>query len=124
MATTAAPFTDLSTSPDFAKGAQLFTWTSVPNGNQGASVHAIDYTDRTVQVTGTFGVGGSVQLEGSLDNTNWFILRDPLGANLTFTAAGLKQILENPRFIRPNVTAGDGTTALTVNVVVSSTARG
>lgn len=68
------------------------------------------FTDRTVQVTGTPGVGGTLVIEGSNDNVNWETLTDPLGNPLSFTAAGIKTILENPLYTRPNVTAGDGST--------------
>ena len=90
------------------------TWSAIPNGNQGLAQSAAQYNDKCIQVGGTFGAAGSVQLEGSNDGTTWFILHDPSSAALTFTAAGLKEVLENPLYIRPNVTAGDGTTALTV----------
>jgi hypothetical protein len=70
-----------------------------------------------VQVQGTFGASGSVSVEGSNDGVNYHTLRDPQGVSLTFTAAGLKAVLELTRFIRPRVTAGDGTTALTVTLV-------
>jgi hypothetical protein len=106
------------------QGAWMFTWTAIPNGNQGATAPCASYSDRTVQITGTFGAAGSINIEGSNDGSNWFILRDPAGAALTFTSANLKQILEDTRYLRPNVTAGDGTTALTVIVVATSVARG
>lgn len=70
----------------------------------------------TVQVTGTFGVGGTVVIEGSNDGTNYVTLNDAGGAALSLTAAGLKAIRELPAYIRPRVTAGDGTTSLTVTL--------
>jgi hypothetical protein len=87
------------------------TWAAVPNGNQG-DAHGGPYITASFSVTGTFGVGGSVRLEGSEDGTNWFAL-----SPAALTSAGLFAALgltEHPKFIRPNVTAGDGTTALTV----------
>lgn len=98
------------------------TWTDVPNGNQGSSLSAASLSDKSVQVSGTFGVGGSCTIKGSNDaGTTWFPLTDPGGAALTFTAAGLKQILENPEMIRPEVTAGDGSTAIDVYIVSKGT---
>lgn len=127
MATTPVTQINLFNAPDQCLTAQAWQWSAVPNGNQGAAVPLASFTDRSVQVTGVQGVGGSMQLEGSNDNVNWFILRDPLGSNLVFTTIGtsnLKQILEYTRFIRPNVTAGDGTTAYTVIVIAATGARG
>jgi len=96
---------------------QIYTWTPLTTTNADGSI--MSYTgaaDRTVQVQGTFGVGGSISLQGSLDGANWTILRDPQGTVLTFTAAGLKAVLEGCPFVRPLVTAGDGSTSLTVLV--------
>lgn len=93
------------------------------NGDQGLPQSGPRLSDKTVQVTGTFGAGGSVQIEGSNDGgATWHILNDPQGTPLTFTAAKTETILENPQLIRPNVTAGDGTTLLNVLLVESSTA--
>jgi hypothetical protein len=106
----------------FAKGVHVTTWAVVPfaSPSTGTPQSAAQFNDKCVQVSGTFGAAGSATIEGSNDNTNWFPLHDPAGAALTITAAGLKEILENPLYIRPNVTAGDGTTALTVTLVQRS----
>lgn len=91
-------------------------WLALTTTNtDGGAVSMQDYQDRTVQITGTFGTGGSVTIQGSNDGgTTWATLTDPLGNNLTFTAAGMKQITELPALLRPLVTAGDGTTSLNV----------
>jgi len=100
--------------------ARLVTWTGLTftTTDSGDPVQWVDFADRCVQVTGTFGTGGSVSLEGSnTGNTNEFIvLSDPQGNALTITAARIEQVLELPRYVRPRVTAGDGTTNLTVTI--------
>lgn len=101
------------TEPDFH--VLRYKWLAIPNGNQGNAIKLNLFQDRTVQVTGTFGTGGSVTIQGSNDGgTTWTSLTDPLGNALTFGAAGLKQITELPYEIRPSVTAGDGSTAINV----------
>jgi hypothetical protein len=87
-------------------------WAAVPNGNQGDAV-AEDWITAYFQVTGTFGAAGSVQMEGSNDGVNWIILP----GTAALTAAGFfapMTVNVRPKYIRPNVTAGDGTTALTI----------
>ena len=74
--------------------------------------------DKTVQVQGTFGAGGTVVLQGTLDNVNWFTLRDPSGNLLSFTSSNLRAILEATMSVRPLVTGGDGSTSLTVLVLI------
>lgn len=66
-----------------------------------------DYSDISIQVVGNFGVGGSIQLEGSNDGVTWAILNDPFENPIILTAAGLAQVTEACRFYRVNVTAGD-----------------
>lgn len=64
------------------------------------------------QAFGTWGVGGSVQLEGSNDGNHWAKLSPAaLTADGVFAPLGNNEV---PKYIRPHVTAGDGTTSLTV----------
>jgi len=96
--------------------ACVFTWTGLDSDDSGIPIEAVDYVDRTVAITGTFGAGGSITLQGSNDNTTWFALTDPQGNAVTKTAAGMELISEAPVYIRPLVTAGDVTTSLTVKL--------
>lgn len=76
-----------------------------------------DYADRTVQVTGTFGAGGNLRVEGSNDDgTTYAALSDPQGNALNVTAAKVEAITEVTLWTRPFVSAGDGTTSLSVTV--------
>jgi hypothetical protein len=109
-----------------ARGVVECKWTPLANGDTGRFFDAPTLPDKTVQVFGTFGVGGSVNIEGSNDGgTTWHILNDSRGEGnaLTLTVADTRTILENPGLIRPNVTAGDGTTSLTVIIVAESQKR-
>lgn len=104
----------------YHKQVHIQTWLAIPNGNDGSTLSAASLSDKSVQVTGTFGVGGSISIEGSNDGgTTWAILNDSRGEGnpLTFTSADLRQILENCQLVRPRVTAGDGTTSLNVYIV-------
>lgn len=70
-------------------------------------------TDRSVQVTGTFG-GGTVLIEGSNDGVNWVTLNDLSVSALSFTVAGLKQILELTRYIRPRASVAVTSVVITL----------
>ena len=95
---------------------RLATWLGLLNTDDGAALDWTEYADRCFQVTGTFGVGGSCTIQGSNDGTNWGSLTDPLGNALTFTSQRIEQALELPRYVRPIITAGDGTTNLVVTL--------
>lgn len=118
-------------------------WATMANGDTGVPIAFPEWADRTVQVwsnqidTGAasvIGVGGTVVLEGSNDyqpflNTDgdpanagtWITLTDQNGVAMSYTAASLKQMTEAPLWIRPHVTAGDGTTACNVVLVIRRT---
>jgi len=100
-----------------SKRDMIVTWTPLANGDTVAVTTNLEIRFAAVQVSGTFGVGGSVNLEGSLDGTIWTILQDPSNAAITLTSAGMVTVRDVVKFFRPNVTAGDGTTALTCIVL-------
>lgn len=93
-------------------------WAALVNGDAGDAIgpDLAAWSDRSIQVAGTFGASGNVLWEGSNDGTNWATLNAPQGTALAWTAAAIKQVLEGALFMRPRVTAGDGTTSLIVTV--------
>lgn len=104
-------------------GTQIVTWSGLLNGDDGAPVELPSHNDRSIQVVGTFGVGGTAILEGSNDGTNYFNLSTPASVAISFTAPGLRGVLELPRYVRPRVTAGDGTTALVSTLLLRRNPR-
>lgn len=106
-----------ATITDIRSGIVKVEWSGLLNTDTGSLVDRVEYADRSVQVTGTFGVGGNCRIEGSNDGANWATLTDPQGNALDITAAKIEAISENPLYVRPNITAGDGTTNLAVTIV-------
>jgi hypothetical protein len=92
------------------------TWTGLLNGDDGSPIDWLEYADKTFQVFGTFGTGGSCQMEYSNDGTNWVLANNPQGTTSAKTTAGGCALLESALYVRPRVTAGDGTTSLTVKL--------
>lgn len=89
--------------------------TAFANGDQSGAIDlGAGATPISWQVSGTFGAGGSIQLEAANDTSQGWVV---VGSALT--AAGLVVATIPVRYIRVNVTAGDGTTALvvTLNIV-------
>lgn len=104
------------TSVRVGPGLTRITWTPLVNGDTGAPYHDFDSQEKAVQVFGTFGAGGTVSIQSTLEATatNYAIINDVQGNALTITAARIEAVQEPSGQIRPNVTAGDGTTSLTV----------
>lgn len=92
---------------------KLVVWSGLLNGDDGNPFELFDYADYTVQVGGTFGAGGTIVFQGSNDGATWFTLNDVQASAISKTSAAIEQVAEAPRYVRPAVTAGDGTTNLT-----------
>lgn len=105
--------------PGGVRVAYVVSWTGLDSDDSGAPVSLAGYSDRSVQITGTFGTNGSVTIQGSNDGINYVALTDPQGNAITKTSAALEAISEATRYIRPLVTAGDGTTDLDVTIFVT-----
>jgi len=103
--------------------ATLFTWTALANGDTGAPVEVGDFAGLTVTFEGTFGTGGTVKLRGSNDGTNYYDLTNQAATAISKTAAGVSAVAEAPRYVRPEVTAGDGTTLLSCRLVARKVSR-
>jgi len=106
------------------KSVMRIVWADLAQNDDGAKVKMSEYADRSVQVFGTFGAGGTVRIEGSNDGgTTWAVLSDPQGNALDVTTAKIEAVTEIVQMLRPRVTAGDGTTSLTV-ALIARRARG
>lgn len=90
-----------------------FSWALVTNGDTGAPMAFTQWTDRSVQLNGTF--GGTIVWEGSNDGTNYETLTDAQGVAMSYTANALKQAVEVTLYARPRVAAG--VTGVTVTCV-------
>lgn len=108
---TIAPVTTFpfETSSDVA----VTTWDAMAADDDGEPVRLAVYSDRAIQVAGTFG-GASVTIGGSNDGVTYHALTDAQGNALTLTAGALKAVIELPIYLKPRVFGGDGTTALKV----------
>lgn len=115
MATIAHTTQELQT---FGDHGHIVTWTPLANTDAGDPLEMVGSADRSIHIEGTFGAGGTVLIEGSNDGTNYRVLHDPGGNALSLTSAQIIAVLEISAFIRPRVSAGDGTTALTATLLV------
>jgi hypothetical protein len=106
-------------------GVMLYTWTAMTKTTDdvGAAVEVPALADRSVQMLGTLGTGGSVRIEGSnqespsADATDWHVLTDPQGNALDLNALKTEAITEPVLWIRPRVTAGNASTSLNVTIL-------
>jgi hypothetical protein len=105
---------------NFPGKVTIIQWAGLLNTDTGAPFIAPYPLEKTIQVKGTFGAGGNCRIEGTNDVTTptWAALNDAFGTALNITAAKVATVLEGTYQIRPNITAGDGTTSLTVTLIL------
>jgi hypothetical protein len=102
---------------DVSKDGALrhITWTGLLNGDSGDWVSVAEWSGKTFHVFGTFGAGGTILIEGSNDinaPSNAAGVSNWQGTALSATAASLLTARDMPLWVRPRVSAGDGTTTL------------
>jgi hypothetical protein len=100
----------------------MAVWTPLLNGDTGAPIEAAQFADRSVQLLGTLGVGGNMILEGSNvavpGASDWATLNDPQGNPISLNALKIEAVSEVTRWVRPRISAGDGTTSLSVYLLL------
>lgn len=105
--------------------AWVFSWGPMHNGDVGIPIPAnlVAYADRSFQVEGTFGAGGTATIEGSNNGgAQYHPMTTPQGVALQITTSSLVQVTEVADLMRPNV-AGDGTTSITVTAMIRKALR-
>jgi hypothetical protein len=96
----------------------LVTWNGLALNDTGLPFTLSQYADRSVQVSGTFGAGGLVVVEGTNNNSVYGTLNDPQGNAISISTAKIESVSEIVVAIRPRVSSGDGTTSVNVSMLV------
>lgn len=96
----------------------VVTWEGLGGEDDGAPLEMPGWADRSVQITGTFDTG-TCTIEGSNDGTNYELLTDGQGNDISKTSADLEGVAEITRYLRPHVTGGGGSCDIDVTVVIA-----
>jgi hypothetical protein len=124
MATIVAELERIKTFGDVAVCA---TWAALTTtNNYGSPIAMPGWSDRSIQLLGDLGTGGAVTMYGSnkaapdeSDDDDWAILTDPQGNNIALSSLKVEQISELTRWVRPKITAGNGSTSLTAILLLA-----
>jgi hypothetical protein len=106
-----------------ARDGWTIQWLNLTTANNegvgvGSGDNVVGHADRSVQIEGTFGAGGNLVIEGTIDGVNYETLHDPSMTPLSFTGPGIKPILEAVLEIRPRLSGGDGTSSINVTMLL------
>lgn len=102
--------------------APTFQWAGLLLNDDGAWRLLAHYRHKCIHVFGVFG-GAAVIFEGTNEDaalvtpTHVVTLKDATQADLAFTVDGMREVHENPLYVRPRLAGGDGTTDVTVLLV-------
>lgn len=111
-------FTKGDSGPDY----NVYQWSGATNSGSPDTFTAVklDRTPWTItlQATGTFGASAAVALHGSVDGVNFTPLGDLDGTAISLAAAGLVSGRDAVLFLKPILAAGDGSTALSVSLLM------
>jgi hypothetical protein len=95
------------------------TWNGLAVNDTGLPFVLSQYADRSAHVTGVFGVGGLVVIEGSNNSTDYATLNDPQGNPISFNLTNkIEAVSEIVVALRPKVTGGDGSTLVNISMLV------
>lgn len=96
-------------------GTVLVEWLGMAGDDTGEPVQLGNFGDKSVHVSGTIGTSavtlqGTNEVDGAGVPVNWVGIKSPDSVAISYTALpDGDQLLENFRFIRPNVSTGTGT---------------
>lgn len=99
------PTINYTTQPTGNSRSVVARWQNLTTGDDGQPIPFAQYTDKSVQVTGTFG-GATVVFEGSNDGVTYAVLTDPQGNALNLTSPQIEMVAEATAWVRPRVTGG------------------
>lgn len=105
-------------------GGRLMAVVTLLNGEESNDLDLYNYPEKTFEVSGTFGVGGTINIRGknvtSATVTDYLALHradDPTASLTALQTAILATVIEDPKLMKADVSAGDGTTSLTVTLI-------
>ena len=99
-------------------------WPNLAKNDVGQWLDVSQFSDKTIQITGTLGTGGEITVEGSLDGgTTAFTLTQADTTAFVLNALGGAAVLEAVPLIRVNATNGDGTTYLSCYIFAKASGK-
>ncbi len=87
----------------------LVVWAAVTESDVCQPVSYPEFADKSVHPSGTFG-GASVRVYGSNNGSTFVALNDASSTAIAISSEGIKQVLENTLFVKPDMTGGSGQT--------------
>jgi hypothetical protein len=98
---------DINPAFSTSTGVATTTWAAITSADTPIAMLNKGGARGTVQFSGTFG-GATIALHGSNDGSNFFLLKNVHGTDITVTAAGMHEFNSSALYIKPVITGGSG----------------
>ena len=99
------------------QGLLIVQWKNVASGDTCEPIELGKYNERSMQLSGTLGTA-IVSLDGSLTGEVYETLLDHNGVPVSLDCNGVRQLSVLTRYAKPVVTGADGTTSVTITVML------
>lgn len=125
MATIAYALSNPPTIGRSSSGVLVVSWVGLANSDYGQALSVPALADRSIHLLGALGTGGAATIYGTnkpdpnlATDTDWSILNDPQANPLVMSVLKVESVMEPTLWIRPKITAGDGSTLLNLYLVL------
>lgn len=98
--------------------ARLYKWTGLLMGDEGAPLQVDEFHFITLHGFGAFDGSANLNILGSNDGINFAVTKKHDVGSMILTAASVEKMLTEPRFIKPTITSGNGSTNIDCWVIL------
>jgi hypothetical protein len=91
---------------------RVYKWTGLLQGDDGAPLQVDEFHHITIHGFGSFSGGAHLNILGSNEGNNFAVTKKHDVGSMILTADSIEKLLTEPRYIKPSITSGNGSTNL------------
>jgi hypothetical protein len=91
---------------------RIYKWTGLLMGDDGAPLQVDEFHHITIHGFGAFAGSANLNILGSNDGSNFAVTKKHDVGSMILTADSIEKLLTEPRYIKPSITSGNGSTDL------------
>jgi hypothetical protein len=98
--------------------ARIYKWEGLLQNDDGAALQVDEFHHITIHGFGSFSGGAGLNILGSNSGTNFAVTKKHDVGSMILTADSVETLLTEPRFIKPSITSGNGSTDIDCWVIL------
>jgi hypothetical protein len=91
---------------------RVYKWTGLLQGDDGAPLQVDEFHHITIHGFGSFSGSANLNILGSNEGNNFAVTKKHDVGSMILTADSIEKLLTEPRYIKPSITSGNGSTNL------------